>query len=422
MTNDTCFAPFCSPGKGEALVKDANIQFKADPETSQDLFKLLNRFERTGKTLVYSFCMIAEDGTKMMVGKDEPAFTVTIKNKEGFNACMSLHELLIVEAFMDENIDIDGDMIKAAVCFQDLFSDQNFILKNWRIIKPLLVGREKCNPEWIAKHYDSNNLQLLAIENTYDTYTPGIYLTDDEVMDSAAERKLAFAFEHLKLKEGDSILDIGSGWGGMIRYCSDRGVKATGITLSKHQKNYVEELIAKRAYTEAEVFYQDFFTYNPEKKYDAISMMGVIEDLSDYKRVMRKLPDLVKPGGRVYLDFANDSVNFASTRSFITKYIWPGTFRLVYMPEFIDGIRKSKLEIIGIYDDRHNYHLWAKKCYEKIQVNKEEFVSKSSEYLYRMFLTLYAGTSAAFIKPDYQCGASRVVLELPLDRNEVLFN
>jgi len=419
MTNDTCFIPFCSP-KGEALVKGTNIKYKADPDASIELFKLLKRFEQTGKTLVYSFKMVAEDGTMMLVGKDDPAFTVTIKNKEGFRACMSLHELLIVEAFMDENIDIDGDLIKATVCFQDLFSDQNFILKNWRIIKPLLIGREKCNPEWIAKHYDSNNLQLLAIENSYDTYTQGMYESDDECMDTAAERKLAFAFEHLKLKTGDTVLDIGSGWGGMIRYCADRGVKPTGITLSKHQKKYVDELIEKRAY-DAEVLYQDFFTYCPEKKYDAVSLMGVIEDLSDYKRVMLKLPDLVKPGGRVYLDFANDSVNFASTRSFITKYIWPGTFRLVYMPEFIDAIRQSKLEIIGIYDDRHNYHLWAKKCYEKIQLNKEEFVSKSSEYLYRMFLTLYAGTSAAFIKPDYQCGASRVVLELPLDRNEILF-
>ncbi|MCB9077207.1 MAG: class I SAM-dependent methyltransferase [Anaerolineaceae bacterium] len=380
-------------------------------KTSPALRELVALLTRSGK-LPYSFIIHGEDGATMQVGASEPAFEVTIKNKAGFEACMSMHELVIAEAFMRGDIDLAGDLIKAIINFQDLFDDRNIFLKTWRVAKPLILGREKCNPAWIAKHYDADNLQLLGIENDYDTYTPGIYHSDDESMEVAAERKLAFAYDSLQLKPQDKLLDVGSGWGGVLRFAAAREVNVTGITLSRKQFDYVQSLIETRNFTNAQVKYQDFFTYSPPEKFDAISMMGVIEDLSDYQRVMAKLPTLLKPGGRVYLDFASEKESFA-TRSFITKYVWPGTFRMVYMPGFIKAVNDSRFEIEGIYNDRHNYHLWAKKGYEKLLLNKEPFIAKSNEQLWRLFLVLYAGTSAAMIKPDYFCSAYRVVLKLP---------
>jgi hypothetical protein len=88
----------------------------------------------------------------------------------------------------------------------------------------------------------------------------------------------------------------------MLRYAARRGVRVTGVTLSRDQKAHVDALIAREELP-AEVKYQDFFTFEPGVRFDAVSMMGVIEDLSDYRRVMRRLSGLVKPGRRVYLDF-----------------------------------------------------------------------------------------------------------------------
>jgi cyclopropane-fatty-acyl-phospholipid synthase len=378
---------------------------------SPALAQLVNLLTRSRK-LPYSFIIHGDDGARMHVGESDPAFEVYIRNKAGFDACMSMHELLIAEAYIIGNIDLEGDLVKAIINFQNLFNDRHVIIKTWRIVKPLIFGRERCNPQWIAKFYDSNNLPLLGLENDYDTFTQGIYHSEDESMEVAAERKLSYAFDRLKLKPNDKVLDIGCGWGGFVRFAAARDVNVTGITLSKHQADYVQTVIETRNLTTAEVKHQDFFTYDPPEKVDAVCMMGVMEHLSDYKRVMAKLTNILKPGGRIYLDFGAEKESFA-TRSFITKHIWPGIFRMVYMPEFVEAVNASVFEIVGIYNDRQNYHLWAKKGYEKLLKNKAPFVAESTEQLWRTFLVLYAGTSAAMGKSDYFCGAYRVVLELP---------
>ena len=350
--------------------------------------------------------------TIIPVGQGKPLFDVFIKNRNGLKAVISLDELAISEAYMLGDIDIEGDLIEAIQLKPNL-TDRNIGIKLWRKLQPLLLGRTKCNPQWIAKHYDSANIQLFCTDHDYDTYTPGNYSHDDESMESGARRKLDLAFQSLNLKINDRVLDIGCGWGGFLRYAAREKVDVTGITLSNEQKKYVEQLIEREKF-KADVLYQDFFTFSPNAKYDAAVAMGVIEDLSDYRRVMRHLLTLIKPGGRVYFDFAATKERFG-TSTFITKYIWPGTFRMVYMPEFIDAVSKSPFEIISIENDRRNYHLWAKKLYERWIQHKEEILSQSDEVLWRKFLLLFAGTSGIMKNPDYETTAYRVVLELPAD-------
>ncbi|NEP50894.1 MAG: methyltransferase domain-containing protein [Moorea sp. SIO3C2] len=382
---------------------------------NQFVSNFVSSLSKRGK-LPISFVLHWEDGSSTTMGEEKPILDVYIKNPAGRKALMSLDELVIVEAYINGDIDLQGDLIKA-MSFQELLSDQHILLKIGRRLKPILLGREKCNPDWISKHYDSNNIQLFAMDTDYNTYTPGIYEKDEDSLEVGAERKLDFAFQSLNLKPNDSVLDIGSGWGGFLRFAARRNIRVTGITLSKHQKQYVEDLIEKNNF-DAEVKYQDFFSFQPSQKYDGIVMMGVIEDLSDYPRVMERLLNYLKPGGRVYLDFASEKESFV-TRSFITKYIWPGTFRMVYMPEFIDAVRESPFEIQGIYNDRRNYYLWAKGMYERWMEKKADLIEKSNEQIWRTFQILFAGTAGTMVQSSYHSTAYRVVLELPEDHKSL---
>ena len=345
-----------------------------------------------------------------VIGDGDPEFDVHIHNDRGLRALRSLEELRIADAFVSGDIDIEGDVVKA-MWLRHSLDDRNLWLKLWRRLQPLLVGREKLNPAWIAKHYDLKNIQLFCTDRDYHAYTPGIYLTDEDTLEESSHRKYQFAWDSLGLREGMHLLEIGCGWGGMTRFCASRGVKVTGITLSRDQLAFTQNIIRENGF-HAEARYQDFFTFEPGHRFDAISCMGVIEDLSDYPRVMQRLAELLKPGARAYLDFAAGKVPFG-TSSFITKHVWPGTFRMVYMPELTEAIDRSRIQLVAVYNDRHNYHLWARNGHVRWVENKDEIIRRSSVETYRLFRLLFIGTAGVMNNPSRQVSAYRMVLELP---------
>jgi cyclopropane-fatty-acyl-phospholipid synthase len=352
--------------------------------------------------------MPAPRNQRILIGKGEPALTVYVRNERGERAVRSLEELEICEAFIRGDLDFDGDLSTAASLHRVL-SDSQWWIKTWRRVKPILIGRRRVNPEWIALHYDSENVQLIATDRDWHVYTPGIYDADDDSLETGACRKLENAFTMLRLGPGKTLLEVGCGWGGFTRYCAQRRVKVTGITLSRHQLEYSKALIAQEGLS-ADLMYQDFFDYDPGEQYDAVSAMGVIEDLSDYQRVMRCLAKLVKPGGRVFLDFATSKERFG-TASFITKYIWPGTFRMVYLPELMDAISQSVFELMDMRNDRHNYYLWARENYRRWIEHKAEVVAKKGEALWRTFHLMHAGTTAVMRDAESGVSAYRMVLQ-----------
>jgi cyclopropane-fatty-acyl-phospholipid synthase len=346
------------------------------------------------------------------VGTGEPAFELEVRNPRGARALRSLDELAIAEAYVRGDLEIEGDAVRA-MWFRRLLADDRWWLKTWRRLQPLLVGRVRLNPAWIAKHYDSQNLQLYAVDRDYRAYTPGIYEGDDDSLEASTRRKYDFAFAGLRLESGQEVLDVGSGWGGFLQYCAERGVRGDGITLSRDQLGYVRELIREQRLA-ATVSYQDFFTYRPGKLYDGVSVMGVIEDLSDYPRVLGCLRRLLKPGGRVYFDFASGKVPFA-TSSFITKYVWPGTFRMTYMPDLMTAIDSSAFQLVGLWNDRRNYHLWARNGHQRWLENRDQIVRRSSVETWRLFRLLFAGTAGVMNDPAWRITAYRMLLELPVD-------
>jgi cyclopropane-fatty-acyl-phospholipid synthase len=368
------------------------------------------RLASHGVTFPCSFRIHTPSGEAIAFGNDAAEFDIHIRNQSGMQALQSASELRIADAYVRGDIDIEGDVVKA-MWLRNFLSDRNVWLKMWRRVQPLIFGREKLNPEWIAKHYDSNNVQLMALDRDYYAYTPGIYLNDDETLEVSSQRKYEFAWEMLRLQPGQELLEIGCGWGGMTRFCASRGVRVTGITLSKHQQAFTQNLIDENGY-DASASYQDFFTYQPGRRFDAISCMGVIEDLSDYPRVMTRFAELLKPGGRAYLDYAAGKVPFG-TSSFVTKYVWPGTFRMVYVPELLAAIDHSAIQLVGLYNDRHNYHLWARNGQRRWVENRAKVVEQAGEELYRLFNLLFMGTAGVMNDPEQKVSAYRMVLELP---------
>ena len=79
--------------------------------------------------------------------------------------------------------------------------------------------------EAIHHHYDVSNTFYEWVLGPSMTYTCACYPHPDATLDEAQENKYRLVFEKLRLKPGDRLLDVGCGWGGMVRYAARRGVQ-----------------------------------------------------------------------------------------------------------------------------------------------------------------------------------------------------
>jgi cyclopropane-fatty-acyl-phospholipid synthase len=185
-------------------------------------------------------------------------------------------------------------------------------------------------------------------------------------------------------------------------------VKVTGITLSRHQLEFTKARMAEDGLT-GTFLYQDFFTFNPGRRFDGISMMGVMEDLSDYPLTMKHLTELLTPEGRVYCDFASANRRWGIA-SIVTKHVWPGKFRMVYMPDFVEALTAGGFEIVEIETDRWNYHLWTKKVHERWVERHDEVLAIAEEPMWRLMRLLMAGVSHSMGRTTDDDTAYRIVL------------
>jgi cyclopropane-fatty-acyl-phospholipid synthase len=261
----------------------------------------LGRFAGQFADSPVSFRITMPDGSSELFGPGEPTFFVTLKNKAAVRALSSIDEGKIGDAYVAGDIDIEGDML-APFKLRESMGDFHLLTTLWRFLQPFIFGQIHTNKQAITAHYDIDPAFFLSLlDPEMPMYTQGVYISDDETLASATRRKFDYCFEKLDLKAGDHILEIGPGWGAWFEYASARGVRCTGITISQVSIDDLKGRAAKLG-REWELLNVDLLAYETDRKYDAIVIMGVIEHLPNYQRVLDKFTSLLKPGGRVFLD------------------------------------------------------------------------------------------------------------------------
>lgn len=383
----------------------------ASPRASRRELVVTRRFEKSAPPI--SFEITYPSGHISRIGNGEPEFCIDIRTGRALAALGSFDELRICEAYMADEIDFRGDLQKAAA-LRDMLDDQNLWVTAWRKLQPLMMGLGKAQQAWVSNHYDSENLQLEFLDSTYNTYTPGDFVSGDESLEEASERKHRFAFEDLQLRSGDRLLDVGFGWGSFLRYAARRGVHVTGVTLSQHQLAFVQENLIDREGLPAKLHHENFFDFETNEQFDGVSMLGVMEELADYPKTMNRVARFVKPGGRVYLDFVAGTRDFVFP-AFMTKYIYQGLTSRVYFPKFVEAVTRSPFEIVSVVNDRRNYHLTTQHWFRRFEKNRSQIRQRFGERAYRMYRLYLAGVSLMLDHPSHLTTAYRVLLELPTD-------
>jgi cyclopropane-fatty-acyl-phospholipid synthase len=341
-------------------------------------------------------------------GKGEPVIKVLVKDREGLSALSRFDELGICEAYMNDSLDVVGDML-GFVSLRGGLSDTHPLHTLWRRIAPMFVGRVKTDRKAIASHYELSNEFYLLFMDPSRCYSQAVFEHDDESLETAQRRKLNFALSSCHMKPGDRVLDVGGGWGAFTEHAGKRGMRVTSLTISHQSEAYISELI-KTQELPCKVFFRNFMEHTSPNPYDAIVILGVMEHLPDYRAVLQQFQQLLKPGGYIYLDASAFRKKY-SKPTFVSRYIFPGDHSYFCLHEFLAEVAKTKMEVLAVHNDSHNYYLTCKAWAEKLEFSREEIVSRWGERLYRRFRLYLWGSAHAFL--SHGMDAYRVVLKRP---------
>lgn len=372
---------------------------------------LLKRIKRHFANSPVSFDLRMPDGAVHGFGRDAPEFRVALRNPAGLRALTSLDEGRFADAYLAGHIDLEGDMLRP-FALRGTLGDFHLGTSVWRFLQPLLMGQVRTNRDAISSHYDIDPKFFLSLlDPVTPCYTQGVYERDDEGLDVATTRKFAYCFDRLGLKAGDHILEIGPGWGAWFEYAAARGVKCTGISISQASIDYLNGR-AKELGHDWELIFSDLLAYKTDCKYDAIVIMGVIEHLPQYDKVLAKFMELVKPGGNIFLDGSACTKKYELS-SFMVKYIYPGNHSFLVLHDFLDKLAATPLRALEIYNDRWSYFLTFKQWALNFDANKEFVIDNFGEFNYRRFRLYLWGAAYEFYNRSLDC--YRMIIHYPGD-------
>lgn len=129
--------------------------------------------------------------------------------------------------------------------------------------------------------------------------------------------KLDYVAHALDLQKGEKLLDIGCGWGRLVKHMTEKyGADVTGITLSGDQKKYGEKLNGDNG---GKIVLHDFMTVDfPEKSFDKISSLEMAEHvgIKRYTAFLRKVHGLLKDDGTLYFQVPRIAVSWFQVCSY----------------------------------------------------------------------------------------------------------
>jgi cyclopropane-fatty-acyl-phospholipid synthase len=182
----------------------------------------------------------------------------------------------------------------------------------------------------IAYHYDLGNAFYALWLDPGMTYSSALFERDDEDLETAQQRKYRRVGDLLALAPGQNLLEIGCGWGGFAAFAArDHGCRVTGLTLSREQRDYAVERLARGGLApQAAIRLMDY--RDVEGSYDRIASIEMIEAVGEqhWPTYFGRLHRLLVPGGVAVLQAITIAdERFESYRrcpDFIQRYVFPG--------------------------------------------------------------------------------------------------
>ena len=354
----------------------------------------------SGERYLYQLFSLITEGCLTVINPNQQTFTfgssesqpslhLTIREQRTYDRILSFGSLGFCEAFMDgwweeKNNDVVGLI--------GLFHRNGVYTKaRQKITLPLLLKvlrqRLATMPTQIQNsrknaqyHYNLGNDFYRNFLDPTMTYSCGYQRQATDSLETMQLQKYELICRKLAVREGDRIVDIGCGWGGMLMYAADRyGAYGTGITLSVEQAKVAEERIAARGLSDR-VTIQIADYREIEGQYDKFVSIGMFEHVGkdSFGTFMNKARELLKPSG-IGLLHTIGTESSERIGAWIDKYIFPGGYA-PQMHELAKEMLMAKLSVAHCENLKPHYAETFRRWTINFDHNRQAIADLSPEY------------------------------------------
>ena len=312
-----------------------------------------------------TFAVVLPKGGRYQAGNGEPVFTMLFRKDAALVASVARGHLGLLEAYFDQEIELEGDLGAAMAVgmrsgFDLQFSAMNNIENNfheWRCSNGDPV-QAKANAR---AHYGlGEKFYRLWLDEPLKMYTCAYWAEGTQTLEQAQQEKIDHVCRKIRLASGDRYIDIGCGFGGfMFRALETTGALGMGINTTTEQVQWLDAEISRRGLQDRiQVREADF--REVDRQYDKVVSIGVLEHAGrdQLAQVIKAHADFLKPGGLGLLHF------IGHTEPFISKHVFPGG----WIPSLADALvemERCGLEMVDVENLRRHYaptlDVWAQR-------------------------------------------------------------
>ncbi len=259
----------------------------------------------------------------------------------------------------------------------------------------------------IAHHYDVSNAFYQLWLDREMVYTCGYFHDWSDDLDSAQANKLDMICRKLRLRPGETMLDIGSGWGALAVHAAQRyGVKVTGVTMSEPQIAYAREKVQRLGLAGKVTFeLKDYALLEGAERFDKIASVGMFEHIgvSHFATYFNTVYRLLKPGG-LYLHHAitrpgkSAAVKGSKKRpefAALTRYIFPGG-ELDHLGRTLTNLEQHGFEVHDVEGWREHYQRTCRFWHDRLRARYDVACGEVGEATTRVWLVYLAACSITF--------------------------
>lgn len=334
---------------------------------------------------------------------DPPEVTLTLRGPQAARHLLRPTMDSLGEAFVEGLLDVEGPIRAVTAVAEHLARDQDRrrgqgALPNW------FGHTRKSDRKAIEYHYDvSNDFYALWLDPAM-VYSCAYFRSPDDDLATAQTAKLDHVCRKLMLGSGQTLLDIGCGWGALaIHAARHYGARVTGITLSQNQFELATRRVREAGLEgQVEIRLQDYRDVPGEAVFDRISSIGMFEhvglkNLGDYFAIVHRL---LKPGGITL----NHGITSADPESrsvglgageFIDRYVFPDG-ELPHVSLAIRELSAAGLELADAESLRRHYAKTLWFWSDAFEANLAKLAELAGDRRTRIWRVYLAGCAHAF--------------------------